>query len=161
MVSDSLWKLFGMILIVLLIFVVPTQFFYQRQDDISYQIVVNECHTFSDRVREQGYLTEAMVADFRRTLSATGISYAIEIEHDRKRFLNNQVYYDAIYHDDIMEALEGQDTYPLAVGDFFFVRVVNTSPTMSRTLAGVFGIGGQGQVDIYMKAGGVVRYGHL
>ncbi len=160
MVSDSLWKLFGMILIVLLIFVVPTQFFYQRQDDISYQIVINECNAFSDRVREQGYLTEAMVTDFRRTLSATGMNYDVEIEHERKRFLNNQVYYDAIYHEDIMEVLATQELYPLAVGDFFFVRVVNTSPTMSRTLAGVFGIGGHSQIDIYMKAGGVVRYGH-
>lgn len=161
MVSDSLWKLLGMIMIVVLIFVVPTQFFYQRQDDMTYQIVVNECHAFTDHVREQGYVTEAMIADFRRTLSATGITYDIEIEHERKRFLNNQVYYDAIYNEDIMTALETEEKYPLAVGDFFFVRVVNTSPTMSRTLAGVFGMGGRSHADIYLKAGGVVRYGYI
>ncbi len=163
MLVDSLWKIAGILLCVILLFIVPIKMNFARQDRILDQVVRNQVTVFSEQARELGYISDEMLKGFRSTLSATGLEYDISIEHLSKRFAsdsagNIKAYYDGTYEEDITDYIEGGNDYPLRVGDFIFVEVRSRSETKTQSMNHLFGLpGGPG---IYYKSGGIVRYGN-
>jgi len=144
-----------------MLFVVPIVLDYERQDTICYNLVQVETYSFSDRIREIGYINEAMMNEFYAKLDATGNQYQVTFEHLRKSFADDngewKAYYEGFYLEDILEAIKKNGEYDMNVGDFFFVTVTNTSVTKSEAFYHVIGLSGGG--SIYLKSGGVIRYG--
>lgn len=163
MISDSLWKLFGIILCVILLFVVPMKMSYARQDKIIDNIVRVEVETFSQQVRELGYINEVMLKDFMNQLHASGLEYEVSLEHLSKAFADNgsgtlQAYYEGTYEEEIYDQMAIDGGYDMRSGDFFFVEIRSKSLTKTQSLNRMFGISsGPG---IYYKSGGIIRYGN-
>ncbi len=164
MIEESLWKIFGILLGVVLIFVLPTVYSYQRQEDILYNMITTETNTFSQKVRESGKVNQSMLNELYSVLRTSGLTYEFEIEHQKKRFSEHEgnidVYYEGFYTEDIQEILYVEGEYRLATGDFFYVRIRNTSPTKSQGFRRILGVSGMKSHDIYVVSGGVVRYGN-
>ncbi len=163
MFVDSLWKIGGIIICVILLFVVPLKMNFARQDKIIDQVVRTRVMLFSEQARELGYISEVMVKELEASLSATGLEYEVSFEHLSKRFAadesgNLKAYYDGSYEEDIYELIDTGIDYPLKMGDFLFVEVRSSSITKSQAMNHLFGLpGGPG---IYFKSGGIVRYGN-
>ncbi len=145
-----------------MLFIIPSMFAYQRQDQIIYNIVQVEVNTFSEKVREVGYIDRPMLNDFYAKIYSTGLNYSITFEHLSKVFAEDdsvmRAYYDGTYTEDIVLSVENIERYDMIVGDFFFVKVESISPTKTQSFNRLLGItsGGPG---VYCVSGGVVRYG--
>lgn len=161
MIQDSLWKLLGMILCVVLIFVVPTLSLYERQDKIIYDIMQTETDMLAQKVREVGFIDHMMLNEYKSTIQGYGLSFSIEMEHQMKQFTADQgvykSYYVGTFTEDIVRVIENRGRYDLGVGDFFFIRVRNTSPSRYGALLSGFGYTKEGLIFAY--SGGIVRYG--
>lgn len=163
MIQESLYKIAGIILCVVLLYVVPTLYSFERQDDIVYNLVTSATNDFSQQVREVGYIDRELYDEFMNQLLATGLSYQVEMSHLEKRYGQNQgqveVYYQGIYQDEIKECLTLSDRYPMKIGDFFYVKVQNTGKTKGDGLKSMIGIPTSSLPRIFLKSGGIVRYG--
>lgn len=161
MIQDSLWKILGIILCVILLFVVPIASVYERQDAIAYNILLNETNEFSQKIREIGYIDQVLIDNLNTSLSGLGVSFEIVFEHQSKRFGTDQgihrVYYEGVYTEDITTAILNEGKYSFNMGDFFFVRIRNTSISPYGSFRKLLGIGGD--TYLYAVSGGVVRYG--
>ncbi len=80
MIQEVLWKVLGMLICVVMLFVVPTMLSYQRQDAIAYNLVQVEVQAFGERVRESGYVDHMMVRELEAKLSAPG-TVDMKLEH--------------------------------------------------------------------------------
>ncbi len=164
MIEESLWKIFGLILGVVLIFVAPTIYSYQRQDDIVYNLVMAKTNELSQKIRESGKVNQPMLDELNHILRTSGLIYEVELEHQQKRFSEEdgrmEVYYEGVYTQDIYAWIQANGTYRLSSGDFFYVRVRNTSVTKSQSFRDILDIGGVKSNEIYIVSGGIVRYGN-
>jgi hypothetical protein len=162
MIEDGLWKIAAGILCVVLLFVVPTYLSYERQEEVIYHLVMNQVEYITERVRETGYLDQSMVNQLNDGLHSTGYFYEVEFEHLAKRFSDNggklEVFYEGTYTEDIIATLETGERYSCRVGDFFFIKVRNTTLSKSARLRHLFGSTYAGPF-IFFKTGGIVRYG--
>lgn len=147
--SETLSKIAALVISILLLFIFPVENMLARQDDITKIVVLNETTKFVDSVRNLGYITPLMYMQFQESLSATGNSYEIIMEHihntidpvysDPADMTSFQHYYNVnqeiTFTNEIMSALfpENQDDtvnrYYLSKGDIFTVKVVNISKT--------------------------------
>lgn len=163
MVQESLYKIAGIILCVIMLFIVPTLYSFERQDDIVYNLVSSASDEFSQRVREVGYIDQNLYHEFMANLSATGLTYQIEIIHLMKKYGQNQgkieVYYEGVYQEEIETMLQQTGRYEMKIGDFFYIKVQNTGKTKGDGLKSMIGIPTSSLPRIYLKSGGIVRYG--
>lgn len=162
MIEEGLWKIAGFIMCVVLLFVVPTYLSYERQEEVIYHLVINQVDQITERVRETGYLDQSILNQLNDGLLSTGYFYEVEIEHLAKRFSDNagrlDVFYEGTYTDDIYAVVSQGDRYSLHIGDFFFIKVRNTTMTKSAQLRQLLGIKNKGST-IFINSGGIVRYG--
>lgn len=151
---DSLSLILATILIVILLIILPLYNYFERQDDISYNIALKSVTTLVDEVAQNGYLDQAMYDDFIERLSTTGNSYEIEVEAKKKVLTPNPdgssdyiEQYKSYYNKDIFDDDSGKtstviskdnslknDAFFLDEGDKFFVKVKNTNTTMASAL---------------------------
>jgi hypothetical protein len=135
---------------------------YERQDRIIYNVVSQEVTTFSETVKEVGYIDKTMLNGFYAKIHGTGLDYDIHLEHLEKVFTEDggeiKAHYDGHYTEDIIEFIESHGPYKFRVGDFFFLRVSNNGLTKSQSLRLLLGLKGKGP-GIYYTGGGVIRYG--
>ncbi len=162
MIQEVLWKVLGMLICVVMLFVVPTMLSYQRQDAIAYNLVQVEVQAFGERVRESGYVDHMMVRELEAKLSATGNRFDMKLEHLEKSFADDgggmRVYYKGSYTGDILEAIDGGARYDMHVGDFFYVRLTSTALSASQSFNRILGMASGGP-GIHVVSGGIVRYG--
>lgn len=92
--EQGLWKLLAFILVVALLFVYPTLQMFERQDQITQMLVLEQTDIFVQLMREQGYLTPQNYMDFLKQLEATGHYFQVHLEHQQKRYV--PVYTDPI-----------------------------------------------------------------
>lgn len=81
---QSISKLLGALLAVLLLYIVPAAQAAERQNDISGLNTYHSTVRFVDMVRTKGYITPTMYNDFIRELELTGNTYEVELEHMHK-----------------------------------------------------------------------------
>lgn len=171
MVEESLWKVLGFLLAVILIFVAPTIATYDRMDAITYNVVQSEVAKFCDGVRDTGYISQNSYDALLQTLANTGVGYSVLIEHYEKvyvpiysgaTFMNRyEIVYDAYYNESVFEAFEDPlngGRYSMAVGDLVYVHVENTSPTKSQTIKQLLLGVNQRYPVIVVRNGGMVRH---
>lgn len=162
MIEEGLWKIAAFLLCIVLLFVVPLYLSYERQEEVIYHTVLTEVDSFSEKVREVGYVDSSMIRQLEDSLSATGYFYKIEFEHLAKQFSDNEgkieVFYEGTYTEDIYSVLSSGERYPCNIGDFFFVKVKNTTLSKTAALRQLLGIKYKGSA-IRIKSGGIIRYG--
>lgn len=178
--KDNLSIVITIIVLVLLMVIFPLYNFFERQDDMSYNLVLKATTAFADEVMENGYIDQDMYDKFVSELGNTGNVYDIELEA-HKRILTvdskkddqyiyiNQDYID--YNDDIFESIENENTtgasnlmqktlknkvYKLNEKDQFYVKVKNSNTTMAGALFNVI-VPTSKKTRISINYGGIIK----
>ena len=86
--KDALSMILAVILLVILIIILPLYNYFERQDDMSYNTALKTVTMFVDEVAQNGYLDQNMYDKFIQRLGATGNSYEIQVEA-QKRIITN------------------------------------------------------------------------
>ena len=105
--ESSLQKIIAAIVGVIILFIVPVYISFEKIDDISYSLALKLTQNFIDNVRNKGYISPEMYADYVTKLYNTNNSYDIQIEHVKK------TYYPAI---NIYEYVDVLDAGGIVVG---------------------------------------------
>jgi hypothetical protein len=153
--KDNLSIVITIMVFVLLIVIFPLYNYFERQDDMSYNLVLKTTTNFVDSVLDSGYLDQDMYNKFVNDLAATGNAYDIELEAHKKlitKDANNATQYDEQYeidyNDDIFEPLNTNSatitnvndktlkkgSYLLNEGDQFYVKLKNSNTTMAGAI---------------------------
>lgn len=156
----ALDRLLAFFLITVLLFVIPTYYHYQRQEDIQFETIRLETQKVADLICEVGYLEQDSLAGLRGVLAATGISCRIRLTHLKKNFKQEDgqlvAYYEGFYNHEIETAIRKDGKYRMDLGDFFYLSVENQSQTPFQKVQAAFGISGP-QIVIFARSGGLVR----
>ncbi|OAB44542.1 hypothetical protein [Paenibacillus glacialis] len=160
--SNSVAKVFAVIIAIVLLLIWPVSTALNKQDDISEVVVLNSVTYFVDSVRDKGYITPTMYNEFVDRMALTGNTYDIQMVHRHKRYdpiysdngvfqagykVNYEEFFNAqinakIFPINSSETIDSPNRiYKFATGDFFDVTVINTNRTMG-TLMNDFLTGG-------------------
>jgi hypothetical protein len=167
--EQVLWKILGILLSVILMFVVPIMNLYERQDNISYSVVSTQLNHMTDSARDIGGLDASAYQTFLKTLDQTGNGYSISIEHYEKVYVpiyNNDglfmegyhISYEGFYKDDVEAMLSSGGFYPMNQGDMFFVSVHNITPTKSQIVRQILYGMDPRYPSLIVRGGGMVRH---
>ena len=77
--SDNLSIIITVIILVVLIIFFPLYNYFERQDSMTYNMVLKETTNFVDQVLSSGYMTQDMYRDYITKISATGNFYDIQL----------------------------------------------------------------------------------
>jgi hypothetical protein len=180
--EDALWKLFGFILAVVLVIVVPMMSLLERQDDMTLAIAQAEATRFADTARDMGTVTPAMYERFVNRLHATGLRYDIRLRHQRHQWQpvyettptgllftgeytrsvmteGEQVILAALYPPAASQGAsqEASGSYRMHVGDQFHVEITSTGESAAAAWRRMFLSAGTAEAGILARAGGMVR----
>jgi hypothetical protein len=159
--QDNLSLIIAVIILVALIIIFPLYNLFERQDNMSYNLVLKATTNFVDEVKNNGYIDNSMYDNFVKQLANTGNIYNIEIEAHKKTLVLDESTpdpsdyiekYKIDYNDDIFEPLDTKSnpgvstnittdkrilknsTYLLNKDDQIYVKVKNYSQTMAQTI---------------------------
>lgn len=177
--KDNLSIMITMLIFVILIVIFPLYNYFEREDDMSYNLVLKATTNFTDQVLNSGYMTQEMYSKYADLLSDTGNLYDIQIEAHRKLLvpdqINNEIYdeqYRVEYNQDIFSTDTGnintnadslQDktindgAYYLNQGDQFYIKVTNSNTTMAGAIFNAI-VPTASKDRIKVNYGGVVKY---
>lgn len=176
--KDNVSIVLTMILLVILVVIFPLYNHFERQDDMSYNVVLKATNNFANEVINSGYIDQANYDKFIDNLSATGNIYDVELEVHKKVFVKTladpDVYeeqYEIDYNKDIFPSTasainEGvhsgekekvkNGAYLINMGDKFYIKVKNSSTTMAGAVFNM--IIPAAQTDrIVVNYGGIVK----
>lgn len=160
--KDTLSMIVAVIFIVVLLVLLPLYNYFERQDDMSYNLTLKTVTMFVDEVAQNGYIDQNMYDKFIARLATTGNTYDIQIEAKKKILTidpenidpdtGEETYieqFKSYYNKDIFNDETGKtsniiskdnslknNVFFLDVGDKFFVTVKNTNTTMASALLG-------------------------
>lgn len=173
--SNTIGKIFAVLLAVLLFFVYPLMHMFEQQDKTSRIFVFTETTAFVDAIRNTGHLTPQMYEEFTRKLSATDNIYEIGLEHRHKRL--DPVYGDPLdpttfqeayvvnyatsYTEEIMNKifpeLGNQETYEFSNGDYLLVRIINKNKTLGTRVKELLLGSALPTQTIFVQYGGMIK----
>lgn len=151
--KDNLSIVITIIVLVLLMVLFPLYNFFERQDNMSYNLVLKATTNFADQVMNNGYIDQNMYNNLVNELGNTGNIYDIQIEVHRKVLTKDkdnitgdtyveQSYID--YNDDIFNSLEKSNgvmdkqlknnIYLMNENDEIYVKVKNSNTTLAGSL---------------------------
>lgn len=79
--EEIVQRVFAIIFVVIVFFVMPIYMTFEKRDDISYALALKITSTFVNDVKAKGYLTADMYSDYVSELAATDNKYEIKLEH--------------------------------------------------------------------------------
>lgn len=177
--KDNLSIVILMIVFVMLVVMFPLYNFFERQDDMSYNLALKATTTFVEKVLNYGYMDSDMYDEFVTELSSTGNLYDIEFEAHLQTItkdpdnINKDIYITQTkieYNNDIFSAIAepnlGSATlvdrdvkdgmYKLNIGDGFYVKLKNSNTTMAGAIFNSI-IATSSKERIVINYGGIVR----
>lgn len=117
--KDNVSLIFITIVAVLLMVVLPLVSVLERQDNMSYNLVMKLTTSFADEVRTRGYIDASSYDKFVQGLAATGNSYDIKMEAHKKTLIKDKTWAESNptyvedtlvdYNADIFEAINTGD----------------------------------------------------
>lgn len=172
--KDNLSIIITIILLVLLIIFFPLYNFFERQDDMSYNLVLKATSTFADEVMNNGYIDQRGYDNFITELTNTGNLYDIVVEAHRRVLVRSgddeeyieQSYID--YTDDIFDAINPENStnlmertlknniYYFNPKDEIYVKVKNSNTTMAGALFNAV-IPTSSKTRIEVNYGGIIK----
>lgn len=155
--KDNLSIFITIIILVIIIVFLPLYNFFERQDDMSYNLVLSKTTELADDVLNKGYLDQSMYDNYAAAIAATGNNYDIQLEGHKKVITNDpdkaivdskDVYaeqYKIDYNADIFSNVTTNGTaidksilkdsaYYLNVGDEFYIKIKNKNTTMAGAI---------------------------
>lgn len=177
--KDNLSIVILMIIFVMLIVFFPLYNYFERQDDMSYNLVLRETTTFVDKVLSNGYISNDTYQEFLDSLANTGNLYDVQLEaHKRiitsdtqnnaKGYKDYIEQYEIDYNDDILSIDSTKNNanltnkqikggiYTLEIGDQFYVKLKNSSTTMAGAIFNSI-ISTSSTERIVVNYGGIVK----
>lgn len=139
---------------VVLMFVFPLMTMADRTDDIAQLTIETATSDFVNAIVVKGEITPADYQSFIQTITSTGNTYDVEIEvqvldenpgkkttqTDRTTIGENEYY--IITTSQILDVIDPDGgtpkSYGVKEGDFVFVRIKNTNPTLAQELKNFF-----------------------
>lgn len=173
--KDNLSIVITVILLVLLMVIFPLYNFFERQDDMSYNLVLKATTNFADQVMNNGYIDQNTYDKFVTELGNTGNVYDIQIEAHRKVLTvdengtdvyTEQSYID--YADDIFESITNStdsnlmkkslknNIYLFNPKDEIYVKVKNSNTTMAGSLFNTI-VPASKKERIVVNYGGIIK----
>lgn len=155
--KDNFSVVITVIVLVMLIVIFPLYNYFERQDDMSYNLVLRATTNFVDTVLGSGYIDQETYDNFVNIIAATGNMYDIELEAHKKFLIKNPdntstneyiEVYEIDYNNDIFESLENNTTsnslldkkilksgaYKFNEGDQFYIKLTNSNTTMAGAI---------------------------
>lgn len=157
--KDTLSIFITIIIFVTLIVIFPLYNYFDRQNDMSYNMALKATTDFVNDVIYCGYISQEKYDDYVDKLANTGNLYDIELEAQRRIMIDDSSDYDAQYYndytEDIFDSSEGSTkenitdsnllkrviksgTYKLNVGDKVFVKIQNSGTNMAEAMIHMF-----------------------
>ena len=149
--KDTLSMIVATIFLVILLLLLPLYNYFERQDDISYNVALKAVTTFVDEVTNNGYIDQTSYDNFINRLGQTANSYDVQVEVQKRLLTNDpngngETYieqYQSYFNKDIFNEETGRtsniidrdnslknDVFFLDEGDKVYVNVKNTNTTM-------------------------------
>ena len=175
--KDTLSMIVATIFLVILLLLLPLYNYFERQDDISYNVALKAVTTFVDEVTNNGYIDQTSYDNFINRLGQTANSYDVQVEV-QKRILTNdpngngETYieqYQSYYNKDIFNEETGRtsniidrdnslknDVFFLDEGDKVYVNVKNTNTTMASSILSIISPGATKQ-KVNISYGAIVK----
>lgn len=172
---DSLSIFITVIIFVVLIIIFPLYNHFERQDNMSYNLVLKSTTNFIDEIINCGYLDQKMYSDYVSEIANTGNLYDIQLEAHKKIITNStenvdeyQDQYIVDYNEDIFESNTGMavstldersiinGVYKLDLGDEIYIKVKNSSTTMAEALFNII-VPKSSQKNITVNYGGIIK----
>ena len=176
--KDNLSIIILMIIFVVLVIMFPLYNFFERQDDMSYNLVLKATTNFVDEVLNNGYIDSDTYSNYILTLGNTGNIYDVELEAHVKTFTEDPdnpgkdifiTQYKIDYNQDILETISAtlssstletnfikNNIYHLEIGDEFYVKLRNVNTTPAGALFNSI-ISTSSKERIVVNYGGVVK----
>ena len=172
--KDNLSIVVTMLIFVILIVIFPLYNYFERQDDMSYNLALKATTNFVDEVLENGYITQDMYKEYTSELANTGNIYDIQLEAHKKVLTNNlansnnydeqfkieynkDILADNSDAENIMDAsIVKGNAYYLNEGDQFYVKMNNSNTTMAGAIFNTI-VPTASKERISVNYGGVVK----
>ena len=151
--SDTLITIIAIFLAAILMFIFPLMTTASQNDEITQVAVQSIVSDFTNKVAQQGKITENDYDEFIQKLHATGNTFDIELEAKildenpgkkttttTQDMIGENIYYSE-YTSTIEERLYNDstnNTYDLKKGDYIIASVKNTNTTMGTHLRNFF-----------------------
>lgn len=169
MIEESLWKILAFIVAVILMFGAPMMTMFDRQEAITYSVVFSAVGELSDISRDTGRIDEVNLKQLMTTLSATGNTYEVTLEHYKKIYVpvydsagtfTGEYYssYEGLFNVDIYQVLTATGNYDMNEGDLFYVHVENRSETIGQVARRILWRQSTTYPVIIVRNGGMVRH---
>ena len=175
--KDTLSMIVATIFLVILLLLLPLYNYFERQDDISYNVALKAVTTFVDEVTNNGYIDQTSYDNFINRLGQTANSYDVQVEV-QKRLLTNDPngsgdtyieQYESYFNKDIFNEETGRtsniidrdnslknDVFFLDEGDKVYVNVKNTNTTMASSILSIISPGATKQ-KVNISYGAIVK----
>lgn len=175
--KDTLSMIVATIFLVILLLLLPLYNYFERQDDISYNVALKAVTTFVDEVTNNGYIDQTSYDNFINRLGQTANSYDVQVEV-QKRLLTNDPngsgdtyieQYQSYFNKDIFNEETGRtsniidrdnslknDVFFLDEGDKVYVNVKNTNTTMASSILSIISPGATKQ-KVNISYGAIVK----
>ena len=175
--KDTLSMIVATIFLVILLLLLPLYNYFERQDDISYNVALKAVTTFVDEVTNNGYIDQTPYDNFINRLGQTANSYDVQVEV-QKRILTNDPngsgdtyieQYESYFNKDIFNEETGRtsniidrdnslknDVFFLDEGDKVYVNVKNTNTTMASSILSIISPGATKQ-KVNISYGAIVK----
>lgn len=156
--KDNLSIFITMIVFVILVVIFPLYNHFERQDNMSYNLVLKATTNFVDEIMNNGYIDQDMYSKYVSQIANTGNLYDIQLEAHKKIITkdtegeSDDVYQDQYiidYNDDIFESSTGEakdsgkklddksiknGVYKLDIGDEIYIKLKNSNTTMAEAI---------------------------
>lgn len=173
--KDNLSIVISMVIFVILIVIFPLYNYFERQDDMSYNLALKATTNFVDEITESGYLDQDMYDRFVDELANTGNVYDIQLEA-HKRILTQDDTESDIYNEqylidynnqifspdtgdiksDLNERTIKDEAYYLNEGDQFYVKLKNSNTTMAGAIFNTI-VPASSKDRIVVNYGGIIK----
>ena len=161
---DSVGKIAGTFLAVVLLFFAPMLILAQKQEMIMESYVFAKTAYLVEHIRSDGYLSKQMYEQYERQLALTGFLYDIEMEHKKPVYYkedesgNYKKQYQKEYEEIILEGVLGEEeTYRMKRGDLFFIKVTSRTKSLADRMKSYFFIPTDTAPAIQVELGGLIR----
>lgn len=175
--KDTLSMIVATIFLVILLLLLPLYNYFERQDDISYNVALKAVTTFVDEVTNNGYIDQTSYDNFMNRLGQTANSYDVQVEVQKRLLTNDpngngETYieqYQSYFNKDIFNEETGRtsniidrdnslknDVFFLNEGDKVYVNVKNTNTTMASSILSIISPGATKQ-KVNISYGAIVK----
>ncbi len=170
--KNSLSIVVTIIILVLFVVIFPLYNYFEREDDMSYNIVLKATTNMVEEVINNGYIDQESVDKFYAQLAQTGNGYDVVFEAHKRLLIKNPDGGDSFvekfiidYNDDIFTKTDStavnstvlkSGSYLLEKGDRVYIKVKNSNTTMAGAIFNII-IPTSSKDRIVVNYGGIVK----